>query len=65
MQNVTSFRDQFYPKKQVWVTEFGYDTDPRRYQGFSALLVSSPHHSPNAALAYGSFNAQQVWTVIA
>eukprot|EP00039_Didymoeca_costata_P008781 m.116386 g.116386 ORF g.116386 m.116386 type:complete len:798 (-) comp14229_c0_seq11:91-2484(-) len=45
MRNLTAWRDQYAPHLQVWLTEFGWDTDPR---------------SPLAAHAYGDYSAEQV-----
>ena len=42
---LTSWRDHYLPGKEVWVTEFGYDTNPH-----------SPLHSP----AIGTLSAEQV-----
>jgi hypothetical protein len=35
MQQVVAYRDQYLPGMELWITEFGYDTDP-----------SSPLHAP-------------------
>jgi hypothetical protein len=45
MQNLTQWRDEKAPGLQVWLTEFGYDTNM---------------HSPNLAPAYGEYDAEQV-----
>jgi len=44
-QHVVEWRDQFLPDKEVWVSEFGYDTNPK-----------SPQHAP----AIGSADAEEV-----
>ena len=43
--NIVAWRDANLPKCEVWVTEFGYDTNPK-----------SPIHSP----AIGSYSAEEV-----
>jgi hypothetical protein len=45
MKNLTAWRDANEPSLELWLSEFGYDTDV---------------HSPNLAKAYGSFDAQAV-----
>ena len=44
-KNLTAWRDKHEPTLQVWLSEFGYDTDP---------------HSPNLAKAYAGYDAQDV-----
>jgi hypothetical protein len=45
MKNLTAWRDANEPTLQVWLSEFGYDTN---------------EHSPNLAPAYGAFDAEAV-----
>ena len=44
-KNLTAWRDVYEPRMEVWLSEFGYDTN---------------EHSPNLAPAYGAFDAQDV-----
>ena len=44
-QRIVEWRDRFLPDKEVWVSEFGYDTNPK-----------SPQHAP----AIGAADAQEV-----
>lgn len=44
-QRVVQWRDRFLPGKELWVSEFGYDTNPK-----------SPQHAP----AIGAADAQEV-----
>jgi len=44
-QRIVEWRDRFLPDKEVWVSEFGYDTNPK-----------SPQHAP----AIGSADAEEV-----
>jgi len=44
-ERVVEWRDRFLPDKEVWVSEFGYDTNPK-----------SPQHAP----AIGSADAEEV-----
>ncbi len=44
---VTEFRDKYYPDKEVWITEFGWDTNPS-------------YETMTAAHAYGEYDSHQV-----
>ncbi len=41
-QRIVDWRDRFLPGKEVWVSEFGYDTNPKSVQRAPAIGTSSP-----------------------
>ncbi len=44
---ITQFRDKYYPDNEVWITEFGWDTNPS-------------YETMTAAHAYGEYDSHQV-----
>lgn len=47
MSKLVNFRDKYYPEKEVWLTEFGWDT-------------AQSYVAPTAAHAYGEYTGRQV-----
>ena len=47
LSNLVAMRDKYYPEKEVWITEFGWDTN----QSYS---------TPTSSHAYGEYTGRQV-----
>ena len=47
MASIIEFRNKYYPEKEIWITEFGWDTNP------SYETITACH-------AYGEYNSHQI-----
>ncbi|MDH4469337.1 MAG: glycosyl hydrolase [Bacteriovoracaceae bacterium] len=65
IEPIINFRDRFMPDKPIWITEYGYDTDPNSPQGIKPLPGFSNEEvqgiwNARAAMIFASYNISRV-----